>query len=153
MIRLGTIPYLRPEQACGTAALSRGLAREPPATPSRRGLPLSPILVWNIVLRLSPDHRTPKARQRLFWSLVDQLVQGFPVITHNRSIGAVHPEKCHDLLHDRDQRAKHDCYWRATVRKTTIPSRIGRREVCLLRDHDHMEKHDCHWRAKVRKTN
>src|SRR3954466_7140494 len=92
-------------------------------------------------------------RQRLFWSLVDQLVQGFPVITHNRSIGAVHPEKCHDLLHDRDQRGKHDCYWRATVRKTTIPSRIGRREVCLLRDHDQMEKHDCHWRAKVRKTN
>src|SRR5436305_1381685 len=36
----------------------------------------------------------------------------------------VDAEKCHDLLHGHDQMGKHDCYWRAKVRKTNwVPDR------------------------------
>src|SRR3954467_14582030 len=34
-------------------------------------------------------------------------------------VSAFMQKKCHDLLRDHDQMGKHDCYWRAKVRKTT----------------------------------
>src|SRR5436305_896368 len=39
-------------------------------------------------------------------------------------VSAFMQKKRHDLLRDHDQMGKHDCYWRAKVRKTTwVPDR------------------------------
>src|SRR3954462_14445121 len=47
-------------------------------------------------------------------------------------VSAFMQKKRHDLLRDHDQMGKHDCYWRAKVRKTTwVPDRnlgLGLRE-------------------------
>src|SRR3954463_14404327 len=56
--------------------------------------------------------------------------------SHRGFVSAFMQKKCHDLLRDHDQMGKHDCYWRAKVRKTTwVPDRdlgLGLREFLLI---------------------